>query len=230
MKYKLIIDDELTLEELETQVENGAKFKIFPYCISLFFAVTLKRLSPAIFINSSEIEQRYKRKYNRLSYIFGLWGIPWGIHYTINYTRLNKKGGIDVTKDIMLNIDSESLKNRMIELKTSSMVFAHPESDITNTFEKVFKKMRIKDSVLEKVIVGRFLNVSSSEDYHYFVGIKLQSDNENKIEEFMNYIEFVKKELYREFSKRLTFEVIDLEGTNEYVRILEEQGKEYLKM
>ena len=228
MKYKLIIDEPLTFEELKAEVSNGAKFKVYPYCISLFFAVTLQRLSPAIFIRSNEAEKKYKRKYNRISYFLGLWGIPWGIHYTVNYTRVNNKGGIDVTNDIMLNIDADSLNSGMIELKTSSMVFAHPEKDIIGTFGKVFNKISSSDPLLKRVIVGRFLNVEYDDDYHYIIGIKLQPDNDNKIAQFVNYIELIKKALYREFSKRLTFEIIDLEGETELIQFLEEQGKEYL--
>lgn len=228
MRYKLIIEEATTLNTLKTEVANGGKFKIYPYCISLFLVVTLKRLSPAIFIKSGESDLKFRRKYNRLSYFLGWWGIPWGVMYTINYTRLNRKGGIDVTDDVMLNIDENSLANNEVKLKTTSLIFAQPEKNVTKTFEKVFNKMSNSDSVLSKVIVGRFLNMPHADDYLYVIGIELSREYKSSIERFMTCTQQITKELYRDFSKRVTFEIIDLDSNNELTQFLIKQGKEYL--
>jgi hypothetical protein len=227
MKYTLIINDQLTLEEIHTQVQNGARFKIFPYCISVFIAITLKRLSPAILITSAQQEQFYKKKYNRISYIFGWWGIPWGIQYTLNYSRLNNKGGIDVTDEIMLNITSESVKNKTVYLKLSAMVFIEPQADIDKAFTKVIRKMSASDSALSQVVVGRYLHVENHEHHHYIIGLKRTAISENQIESFIDYSELLKKELYREFSKTVTFDVVDIAIENELMLILMKQGKQY---
>ena len=50
MKQRLIIKEQLTFDELHKAIEYGGKFVTFQYCISIVFAVTLRRFSPAIFI------------------------------------------------------------------------------------------------------------------------------------------------------------------------------------
>jgi hypothetical protein len=103
MHYKLIIDDQISLDQLQKQVEKGGTFVMYQYCISILFAVSLRRFSPAYFIPANESKSKYKAKYNRLSSIFGWWGIPWGIVYTLSSYKINRNGGIDVTEDILYN-------------------------------------------------------------------------------------------------------------------------------
>ncbi len=74
-KSKIRLDKEYSLKELEETINKGAKFIVYQYCISLIFAVTLKRFSPAILI-IPEMQQsalRLKKRYNRISLFFGWW-------------------------------------------------------------------------------------------------------------------------------------------------------------
>ncbi len=102
-KTKLILEKYYTIEELTEKVNQGARFVIFQYCISLIFAVTLRRFSPAYLIQSNNGQAKFKKKYNRISFIFGWWGISWGPIKTIQSLRINNMGGLDVTEDLILN-------------------------------------------------------------------------------------------------------------------------------
>jgi NhaP-type Na+/H+ or K+/H+ antiporter len=103
MHYKLIIDDQISLDQLQKQVEKGGTFVMYQYCISILLVLSLRRFSPAYFIPANESKSKYKAKYNRLSSIFGWWGIPRGIVYTLSSYKINRNGGIDVTEDILYN-------------------------------------------------------------------------------------------------------------------------------
>lgn len=105
--YQLIIPTEINYSQLEIHIQNGAKFRIYSYTISLFFTITLKRLSPAILILDNE-GNAYQKKYNNLTRCFGWWCIPWGPIHSIKSIRTNKSGGLDVTADILLNLDEEA--------------------------------------------------------------------------------------------------------------------------
>jgi hypothetical protein len=62
--------------EIVKLVESGARFIIYQYCISLFFAITLRRFSPAFLVLPGEPANKYKGRYNLISLLFGWWGIP----------------------------------------------------------------------------------------------------------------------------------------------------------
>src|SRR5690606_4154726 len=107
MKYKLVINDNFTLDELRKEIQNGGRFILFPYCISLIFAVNLERFSTAIFFKKEGSVSRFKNKYNLISFVFGWWCIPWGPMQTVSDIRINNRGGIDITEDILINITEE---------------------------------------------------------------------------------------------------------------------------
>lgn len=201
MNYKLVLPEDLSLEELKAEIDKGCRFIVFSYCIGLLFALLLKRLSPAIFIPHKEAVSKYAKKYNRISYILGWWQIPWGAYYTIKYIRFNNKGGLDVTEDIMLNIDEQSLLNREIQLEITNLLFDIPSNEDKKAFEKAFFKKVDATVYLEQCVVGMFMN---DEEPFYVIGIKIKGD-------FQETVAIIKKALYTQFYKRIKFQFKELD-------------------
>lgn len=97
---KIIGLDNLTVEEINRELANGAKFVVFIYCFSLII-VTFKRSSNIYFIKAGEKTLSKSIKYTLISLLLGWWGIPWGIIYTIQSLVTNFQGGRDMTEQVM---------------------------------------------------------------------------------------------------------------------------------
>lgn len=217
MKYSLQIERNLSLEELKQKIENGCQFIVFEYCISLFFAVTLRRYSPAILIDSHRSSSKYKRKYNMLSSLFGWWGIPWGPYYTVKSFRANNKGGINVTDDIMLNITEETLKLKEVELEITNQLFLKPSKSNTKALRRALLKNFENDLNIQQLIVGWFINTEEDQAPHYVLGVKLEKD-------FENYLKPLKDALNTQFRAHTFFEIIDLNEDEDLRKLFEKQG------
>ena len=97
---KIIGLDNLTVEEVNKELANGAKFVVFLYCFSLLI-VTFKRSSNIYFIKADEGTLKHSIKFTLTSLLLGWWGIPWGIIYTIQALITNFQGGRDMTEQVM---------------------------------------------------------------------------------------------------------------------------------
>jgi len=222
MIQKIIIKEDLTLDQLKQKIDNGAEFVCFQYCISLVFAITLKRFSSAILIESKDEIGGYRRKYNWLSLIFGWWGIPWGPFYTISSLRLNKKGGIDMTEDIMLNIDESALDNREVEMEITNQLFNKPDKWDIKEFKKAFLKEFERDYNVRKIVVARFINTAADELPYLTIGVQLENDDENFPEKLRTAYE-------TRFKKSSYYELLDLDVESDECELLEKQGEYILK-
>jgi hypothetical protein len=98
MKIKNI--DGLSAEDLQKEVEGGARFLYFLYTIS-FIIVTFKRTSGVYLIRRHENPRNRALRFTLASFLLGWWGIPWGPKYTIKSVLTNWKGGKDVTDEVM---------------------------------------------------------------------------------------------------------------------------------
>jgi len=96
-----------TSGHLQMEIQQGAKFVMYQYCISLLI-VTFKRSSEIYFIKSGENAVVKGLPFSLLSLVLGWWGIPWGPIYTIQGLWVNFNGGKDVTKEILASMMSSS--------------------------------------------------------------------------------------------------------------------------
>ncbi|WP_414575945.1 hypothetical protein [Anabaena sp. CCY 9402-a] len=103
---KIIGLDDMTVEELNQELANGAKFVVFLYCFSIVI-LTFKRSSEIYLIKSGENTLKKSIKFTLISLFLGWWGLPWGIVYTIQCLFTNLSGGRDVTQQIMAALRQE---------------------------------------------------------------------------------------------------------------------------
>jgi hypothetical protein len=83
--------------ELDFEIQRGAKFVLFQYCISVV-VLTFRRPSDICFLRQGENAAVKGLPFTLLSLVAGWWGIPWGPIYTIQSVYNNSRGGKDVTQ------------------------------------------------------------------------------------------------------------------------------------
>lgn len=94
---------------LQQEIQQGAKFVMYQYCISLL-VITFRRSSNIYFISHDQNALIKGLPFTLLSLVLGWWGIPWGPIYTIQSVWVNFNGGKDVTKEIVATMVSTSQK------------------------------------------------------------------------------------------------------------------------
>ena len=95
--------DGISKEQLQFEIQNGGKFVLFQYCISVL-VLTFKRPSDIYFVRPGESALTKGLGFTLLSALLGWWGIPWGPIYTIESLYVNFRGGRDVTDSVMASI------------------------------------------------------------------------------------------------------------------------------
>ena len=89
--------------ELQQELQQGGKFVMYQYCISIVI-LTFKRSSNIFFIRHEDNAIIQGLPFTLLSLLLGWWGIPWGPIYTIQGVWNNFKGGKDVTKEVLASM------------------------------------------------------------------------------------------------------------------------------
>ncbi len=89
--------------ELQMELQKGGKFIVYQYVISVL-VMTFKRSSNIYFVKSDQSAAVRGLPFTLLSLLFGWWGIPWGIIYTIQALITNLSGGKDVTTEVLAAI------------------------------------------------------------------------------------------------------------------------------
>jgi hypothetical protein len=92
--------DGITPDELRRQIDSGAKFVMYTYCVSILI-MTFRRPSDIYFVKAGHSRLVPGLAFTALSLFFGWWGIPWGPIYTIGSFITNFGGGKDVTEAVL---------------------------------------------------------------------------------------------------------------------------------
>jgi len=79
---KIVGAEGLSAQQLESELQRGAKFVIYQYCISILI-LTFRRSSNIHFIRVGENAACKGLSYSLISLFLGWWGFPWGPIYTI---------------------------------------------------------------------------------------------------------------------------------------------------
>ncbi|MBD2088452.1 hypothetical protein H6F67_01015 [Microcoleus sp. FACHB-1515] len=97
----------MTPEAIDAELQRGAKFVLFQYCISVLI-LTFKRPSDIYFVKSNESAIVKGLRFSLISFFLGWWGIPWGPIYTIGTFIVNFKGGRDITAEVIGSFNQPS--------------------------------------------------------------------------------------------------------------------------
>jgi hypothetical protein len=127
MKIKGI--EGLSVADLQDEVNQGGKFVTYRYCVSIII-LSFRRSSDIYFIKKDQNSLAKGLPWSAISILFGWWGIPWGIIYTIGSLGTNFSGGKNITEDVM----------RIIHAQTNGPVFDF-EKDIDSKEEQELQKL-----------------------------------------------------------------------------------------
>lgn len=100
---KIIGIDGMTPAQIQAEVQNGAKFVMFRYCISALI-ITFRRGSDIYFIRPGESAAAKSLPFTLLSFFLGWWGFPWGLIYTPQALITNLGGGKNLTAEVMASL------------------------------------------------------------------------------------------------------------------------------
>ena len=92
--------ENLSIEQLNQELQRGGKFVVFEYCISVLI-LSFKRSSKIYFLRADENAFGKSVPYTLLSLVLGWWGIPWGPIWTISTMVTNLSGGRNVTNEVI---------------------------------------------------------------------------------------------------------------------------------
>jgi hypothetical protein len=92
--------ENLSNEQINAELQKGAKFVVFQYCISII-VMSFKRSSGIYFIPAGAGVAGKAAPWCALSLLVGWWGIPWGPIWTIGTVAKNFGGGTDVTAHVL---------------------------------------------------------------------------------------------------------------------------------
>jgi hypothetical protein len=95
----------MSVDELNFELQRGAKFVVYYYCISLL-VITFRRGSDIHFIRSGESRISKGWPWTLLTIGLGWWGIPFGPIFSIQSLFVNLRGGKDVTEEIVSKLSS----------------------------------------------------------------------------------------------------------------------------
>jgi hypothetical protein len=95
--------DGLSAEDLQQEVQRGAKFVFFPFTVSVL-VVTFKQTSGVYLVRAGEKMITRGFPFLLISFLFGWWGIPFGPKFTIEAIRSCLRGGKDVTDEVMATV------------------------------------------------------------------------------------------------------------------------------
>jgi hypothetical protein len=93
--------------ELDFELQRGARFVIFQYCISAV-VITFRRPTDIYFLRQGENPLVKGLPFTLLSLVAGWWGIPWGPIYTIQSVYNNSCGGKDVTQAVVNSLRAQA--------------------------------------------------------------------------------------------------------------------------
>ena len=220
IRQRIVVPEGMTMEELKDDVARGGRFLVFWYCISAI-AFSLKLHSRSIYVPAGKSALPLIRKYNTLSFIFGWWCLGPGPKYTSRYISMNRRGGVDVTDDIMVNLDKEGLRNKICTFTKKAEWFAKPDKWDRKEMEKAIKPICERDVNIRKVVAGIYipdeLSPEGYDESFRAIGIRCTGG-------FPKYEATMRTLLEKRFRKRTLFRFFDLDAEDEMIKVLEKHG------
>ena len=92
--------ENLSTEQINQELQRGARFVVFQYCISVL-VMSFKRSSSIYFVPAGQGVAGKAAPFSAISLLLGWWGIPWGPIWTLGTVFRNLRGGVDVTGDVL---------------------------------------------------------------------------------------------------------------------------------
>jgi hypothetical protein len=102
---KIVGLEGITPGQLHVELQGGARFVIFQYCISIL-VLSFKRSSDIHYIRPDDNAFAKGLPYSFGSFLVGWWGFPWGPIWTVGTIVTNCRGGRNVTQEVLRSLNA----------------------------------------------------------------------------------------------------------------------------
>lgn len=218
MKIKFGNHKSYSYPQILKEQKAGGRFVVYQWIIPLPFFTPVRRLSKVYFIGNTFKKSKYCGKYNVLNLLLGWWGLPFGPIVMIQSVILNLKGGVDVSEDVLLNINETDYEKGFVQIREKAVKYMRPSKTEIKEFSKVFKKLDKKQIIDHSPIVGCFIDTEKDEKPFYVIGIRGTITGE--IEEAFE------KEVYKRFYRSMDFKLVNVNEEFETKHAFIKQGLE----
>jgi hypothetical protein len=98
--------EHLSPAQVASVLAEGGRLVLFEFCVS-FVVVTLRCPSRVHLLRPGQVGALVSFPYTALTFLFGWWGLPWGIVHTPLVLVNNLCGGTDVTAQLWPTLEEE---------------------------------------------------------------------------------------------------------------------------
>lgn len=205
-----------SMDEIKRCIDHGAKFIIYQYTISAFL-ITIKRVSSAVLVMNEFEHRKNVVKFNAITCLFGWWSLPMGPVASIRTILANRKGGIDYTDEVLLNLSDECLMMGEIQIIQSNLLFEHPIRSDRRALRKALLKLYDREYSMKKIVVAVSLTKRSERGPLFVVGFLTSQEKASVIQD-------MQKALYKHFFRHVSFEFIDMSEETKESLLIAKQG------
>ncbi len=150
---KIVGTDGLDPQTIRDEVERGARFVLFTYCVSLL-VVTLKRPSNIYFIRPGQSRMIRGLPFLLISLVAGWWGFPWGPIYTLQSLVTGVLGGKDVTDEILASIAPATVASVVATPAAPSTGSGAPRAAEPSTAKKIAAGIAVVGALAATIVAG----------------------------------------------------------------------------
>ncbi len=213
MKYRLAVTECITLGQLESEIAQGGKLITYAYTISPI-AFTIRNVTSVYLVRPGKKDNHWITP-TIITGLFGWWSIPNGFINALRSIKVNTSGGLDVTGDIMTNLDEASLAARTVEFKVAQSLFDKATDRNRTLITKAVNRTIPHYRDVDEVYLGRFINTQEGEQPFHVIGVR----SAEPIERFR---ESLLMNLRKDFYKHIHFEIVPLNDTELATKLVEQ--------
>lgn len=205
LKYTIVNRTNQPINFISSEIH---KLIVFEYLIPIPMFPPVKRMSRIYLLEKETKVGDLNLKYILFNSVVCWLGMPFGPIKMLAANKRNKQG-IDLTKDLLKHVTTDSMEKRFIEVPIYYSEFLALEKPIAKALKTVFDECNLSDQV--KIGYVKF-----KRKHIFYVGI-------NKSE--LKRVEGLKKKLSVNFDSRSVFKFHDLQLNDELAKKLKEEGK-----
>lgn len=202
VSVRLRTPEHLTYEEMLNRIEAGAKLVMFRYIVSIPLVGSYDRDSDIYYVRSHEEAIAIGQKFTRITRWFGWLNPLTGIQPSMNAIKLNKRGGRDMTEDILANLNEEIFDSGYVEIYQVVNVMYPPDKVETRALKKALATLALEQGI-GALRAGVYSHVGPNEDPFLVVGYITSIKGRDNFEK-------VEATIRKQFLKHVKILLIDL--------------------
>ncbi|HQW06395.1 MAG: hypothetical protein IPH05_16140 [Flavobacteriales bacterium] len=213
MKYRLANLEGLTLKQLESEVALGGKLVTYVYTISPI-AFTIRNVTAVYLVQTGKKDKHWIAP-TIVTGLFGWWSVPNGFINALRSIKVNTSGGLDVTGDVMANLDETSLLEKTVELQVVQSLFGKASERNRTLITKAVNLSIPHYREIEEVYLGLFINTQEGEQPFHVIGVK----SNEPIDRFSDSLMM---NLRKDYYKHVRFDIIALDSSEVSTKLIEQ--------